>query len=141
MRGADGQREITHRGIVQRCYDDCVVVSFDQPAACAGCHAEGSCRMTGSAGREMEIDGRNDLKPGDEVLVHIKQSAGYRALAFGYLFPAVILLVAVPVLISAGFDEMAAGSGSLLLLLIYYSILYLFRKRIDRKFVFTLNKT
>jgi sigma-E factor negative regulatory protein RseC len=63
---------------------------------------------------------------------------GYAALVLGYLLPLVSVVITLIVLISLKFPELFAGLISLAILIPYYTVLYFFRNRINKKFTFTL---
>ena len=63
---------------------------------------------------------------------------GFTALILGYIFPIVPVMTILIVLISKDVSELVAGLSAVAVLIPYYIILFLFRKRINEKFTFTL---
>ena len=135
---SDPNKTLFHKGKVNKADNNSVLVEISTGTACSGCHAEGACGITGQTVKYVEVTGHFNVKPGDEVTVQVEQSAGYTALALGYLLPLVILIASLAVLTSFNVPELIAGCVSVLLLLPYFGILFLLRKRIDDKFTFTL---
>ncbi len=129
---------IDHEGIVRKVDNNSVVVSIKSSAACSGCHAEGSCNMSGQEEKIIDISGRYNVKPGDSVTVLMKQSMGYNALFLGYVLPVIIVLFTLILMVSLDAGELSSGLISLSTLLPYYLILFLFRSRINKIFTFTL---
>jgi len=129
---------INHEGIVQKIYDASVIVSISSSTACSGCHAEGSCNMAGKEEKIIEVTGRYDVHPGDRVTILMKQSMGYAALFLGYLLPLISVLTVLIILVAMEVPELPAGLISLGILIPYYIILFLFRRRVNEKFTFTL---
>jgi sigma-E factor negative regulatory protein RseC len=129
---------INHEGIVQKISDSSVSVVISSSTACSGCHAEGTCNMSGKEEKIIEVTGRYDVHPGDRVTVLMQQSMGYAALFLGYLLPLISVLITLIVLVVSGVSELTAGLLSLGILIPYYSILFLFKKRVNEKFTFTL---
>jgi sigma-E factor negative regulatory protein RseC len=129
---------IKHAGIVKVADNKSVFVSIISESACAGCHAEGSCNLSGSEEKTVEVKGNYNVKPGDKVTVLMKQSTGYAALFLGYLLPLISVVTTLIILISLDIPELEAGLLSLAILIPYYMILFLFRKRINEKFTFKL---
>jgi sigma-E factor negative regulatory protein RseC len=129
---------INHEGIVQKIKDKSVIVSISAVSACSGCHAEGSCTLSGKEEKIIEVSGIYNVKPGDKVIVLMKQSMGYAALTLGYLLPLISVITVLIILISIKVPELTAGISSLAILIPYYAILYFFRNRINEKFTFTL---
>lgn len=129
---------INHEGIVRTKEDNCVVVTIVSSSACSGCHAEGSCNMSGKEEKIIEVRGRYDVKPGDKVTILMKQSMGYAALLLGYLLPIIFVVVCLSILISLKVPELSSGLISVAILIPYYIILFFFRKTLNEKFTFTL---
>jgi sigma-E factor negative regulatory protein RseC len=129
---------INHEGIVQRKEDNKVFVAIISASACSGCHAEGSCTMSGKEEKIIEVSGHYNVKPGDQVTVLMKQSMGYAALFLGYVIPVIAVIAALIAFISLRLPELTSGLASLSILIPYYTILFFFRKTINEKFSFTL---
>jgi sigma-E factor negative regulatory protein RseC len=129
---------IDHDGIVQRIEDNKVTVIITASSACSGCHAEGSCSLSGNEEKIIEVRGKYNVKPGDHVTILMKQSMGYAALFLGYLLPLIIVVTLLITLISFKIPELASGLISIIILIPYYFIMFLFRKTINEKFKFTL---
>jgi sigma-E factor negative regulatory protein RseC len=138
MKSSEGTITINHEGIVQKADEKSVIVNITAFSACSGCHAEGSCTLSGKEEKIIEVTGKYDVKPGDTVTVLMKQSMGYAALLLGYVMPLISVITVLILLISFNIPELSAGLISIAVLIPYYIILYFFRKRINEKFTFTL---
>lgn len=138
MNSAKNSGIINHEGIVQRIDNTSVIVSISSSTACSGCHAEGSCNMSGKEEKIIEVTGRYDVRPGDRVTILMKQSMGYAALLLGYLLPLVAVVTVLIILVALEVPELPAGLLALGILIPYYIILFFFRKRVNEKFTFTL---
>jgi sigma-E factor negative regulatory protein RseC len=68
----------------------------------------------------------------------MQQSMGYIALFLGYILPGITVIALLITLISVKLPELTSGLISLGILIPYYSVLFFFRERIDKKFTFTL---
>lgn len=129
---------INHDGIVKENCGKSVIVTISTSSACSGCHAKGSCNTFGNEEKMIEVEGSYNVKPGDNVTVMMMQSMGYKALFLGYILPFFSVLATLITLISLNIRELTAGLVSLAVLIPYYFILALFRKKINEKFTFTL---
>jgi sigma-E factor negative regulatory protein RseC len=131
-------KNIEHEGIVREADEKSVTVLLSRLSACSGCHSEKSCGISGNTEKIVNIRGRFDLRPGDHVVVTMKQSLGYSALFIGYLMPLLIVLLFLIIFISLSVNELYAGIFSIGVLIPYYSGLFVYRKYIDKKFSFTI---
>jgi sigma-E factor negative regulatory protein RseC len=138
MTNSESAGIINHEGIVQRNEGNAVIVSISSASACSGCHAEGSCTMSGKEEKIIEVHGRYNVNPGDLVTILMKQSIGFAAIFLGYVLPFIIVITVLIVMISLKVPELLSGLTSIAILIPYYIILYLFRRRINAKFTFTL---
>lgn len=138
MNSSDNFRTINHEGIVQKSDDKSVIVSITSASACSGCHAEGSCNLSGKEEKIIEVKGHYNVKPGDPVTIVMKQSMGFSALLLGYILPLFSVVASLIILISLNVTELVAGLSSLAILIPYYIILFFFRKQVNQKFTFTL---
>jgi positive regulator of sigma E activity len=129
---------IEHEGIVKVSDGNSVTVLLTPIIACKGCHSEHSCGMSGNTEKEVTIQGNFNVRTGDQVVVTMKQSLGYSALAIGYLLPLLLVFVSLVVLLTFSVNELIAGLISVGVLIPYYSGLFLYRKYIDRGFSFNL---
>jgi sigma-E factor negative regulatory protein RseC len=138
MKDSSGKAVINHTGIVQKSDNESVTVLITSESACKGCHAEGSCNLSGREEKIVEVKGLYNVKIGDTVTVSMKQSSGFIALFLGYIMPLIIVLIFLILLGRAGYSELVTGLLSLSSLLPYYVVLFFMRDRINDKFVFSL---
>lgn len=133
-----GNPIIDHEGVVKHNSGSSVIVSISATSACSGCHARGSCSMLGAEEKIIDIEGIYNVSPGDIVTVLMEQSLGYSALVLGYIIPFILILTSLITFISLGLTELISGVLSLAALIPYYFALYIFRKKVNEKFTFTL---
>lgn len=129
---------IEHEGIISGNTGSSVLVSIITTSACSGCHAKKTCNMHDNETRLIEVKGKYDFRPGDQVNILMQQSMGFTALFYGYVLPFFILLGTLIISIAGGLKELTAGLTSLSVLIPYYGLIYLFRKKINEKFEFKL---
>lgn len=133
-----GSKTINHEGVVRQIGDGFVTVAITSVSACSGCHAEGSCPVSGTKEKIIDIRGHYNLKEGDHVTVQMAKSMGYTALVLVYLVPLAILITALATFLALEFKEVQAGIISLLSIFVYYISLLLCKKKINNKFAFSL---
>ena len=129
---------IEHAGIVQKSDNKSVTVIISSESACSGCHAEGFCSLSGKEDKIIDIPGRYNVEPGQNVIVLMKKSMGYSAVMLGYVVPFMLVITMVIILGSMSLPELITGLGSIAVLVPYYLLLWLFRKRINKNFRFTI---
>jgi sigma-E factor negative regulatory protein RseC len=138
MPRSDSFGTIDHEGIVQKKDSKSVSVIITAVSACSGCHAEGSCTLSGKEEKIIDIEGSYDVIPGDKVTILMKQSMGYAALLLGYVFPVIAVILVLILMISLKVPELYAGLSSIAILIPYYIVLFFSRNGINKKFTFTL---
>ena len=63
---------------------------------------------------------------------------GFTALFLGYVLPLLIVIACLLILTSIKVSELLSGLTSVAILIPYYLTLFLFRKRVNKKFSFRL---
>jgi sigma-E factor negative regulatory protein RseC len=138
MTVSESPNNINHDGIVLSNDGNNVTISISSASACSGCHAEGSCSLSGKEDKIIEVHGRYNVITGEPVTILMKQSMGFKALFLGYIFPGITVIVVLIILNSMNVSELLSGVISISMLLPYFTLLYIFRERINKKFTFTL---
>jgi len=96
--------------------------------------------MSEQSEKEIEIEcDTTRFRLGQSVEIRLQESMGFHALFLGYLFPFILLLSTM--ILSGMFttNEAVIGLASLAILIPYYLILLLFRKKIKKKFSYIVN--
>jgi sigma-E factor negative regulatory protein RseC len=138
MKNSVSRDVINHKGIVQGTSNNSVIVSIISATACSGCHAEGQCTLSGKQEKTIEVNGIYNVAIGESVTILMQKSMGFAALSYGYLLPLLLVVLMLIIFSSLGVQELASGLLSLAILIPYYIVLFLFRKKISKKFTFTL---
>jgi sigma-E factor negative regulatory protein RseC len=131
---------IIHPGIIESINEDKVFVKILSKSACSSCHAKEVCTIANV--EEKIIEAENDpggrWKPGDEVMVRMEESLGRKAVLIGYVLPLAVLLISIIVFLLLLKHQGLAALLSILMLVPYYFVLYLFRKRLRKEFIFRI---
>lgn len=138
MKKPDPDNTIQHEGIVKNVSNGSVTVGITSNPACSGCHADGICGISGKEEKVIDIKGKFNVSPGDTVTVVMEQATGYKAVVLSYLVPLILIISCLITLNLFSASELTAGLISILMLIPYFFFLYLFRKKINRSFTFTL---
>ena len=134
-------KTIQHKGYIEDITEEGARVKFISESACAACHAKGVCSAADMEDKEVLVEGIDkSLKVGDQVNITMSASQGSRAVLLGYVYPFFIFLISLLALNAVGMHELRAGLLSLSVLIPYYLAIYIFRDKINRKFVFSIDK-
>ncbi len=132
---------IDHEGVIEEIGKDNIRVRISSLSACATCHAKGACSTGDMEDKFIDVPSPGiDYQTGDMVRVSISRHHGFKAVAIGYIYPFILLMISLVSLNAAGVSELRSGLISLGLMIPYYLVIFLLRKHINRQFSFKLNK-
>lgn len=134
--------DICHEGIVRSVDGNRLTVEIVSKSMCASCHAKGACSASDMKIKEIDVvaEGNETYAAGEKVNLVISHGNGLKAVLFSYIFPLAILMFLLLYLQSAKVSEPVSalvGAGSVAA---YYFLLFLFRKKIDSKIHFRVEK-
>ena len=131
---------ISHKGRVVKVTPEFTTVEIVSQSACSACHASGLCGLSEYTKKAIEVPTRawDRYEPGQEVNVVLKASMGHKAVWLAYVAPLVVLLGVLLATLGLGAGELAAGLGALVGVALYYLFLWLFRNRLRREYIFTI---
>lgn len=132
---------IHHTGVIERITPDKVYVKILQQSACAGCHAKSVCNASESKDRIVEIETfGNAFQVNEEVELHGRSSLGYLAVLYAFVIPLLLLFAVIIICLEMNRSETVSALAGLAVLPVYYSVLYFFRDKLKKKFVFAMKK-
>ncbi len=132
---------INHNGIIEKIDGDTAYVRITQQSACSGCHAQSMCAASESKVKIIEVpDNSGKFTVNENVLLCGRSSLGLQAVLLAFILPLLIVVAAIVTGTSMQWEETTSGLTGLLLLVPYYCILYFFRDKLKRRFIFTLKK-
>ncbi len=130
---------IFHPGIIQEVRNNKILVRILAQSACSSCHAKGACGISEIEEKVIEINhDEGSWKPGQHVMVKMEQSAGHKAVFLGYIMPLIVLIVSIIVFIILLKNEGLAAVLSLMMLAGYYLVLFIFRDKLKKNFIFSI---
>jgi sigma-E factor negative regulatory protein RseC len=132
---------IKHKGFVKETTNNSLIVSIVNQSACSSCHANGACSVADFQEKEIEIPCLNPkYTPGQEVTVLFRESAGFKALFYGYVLPFLLVMLVLILIFESSGNEALAGLIALGILIPYYITLYFFRHYLKKVFKFELEE-
>lgn len=132
---------VTHKGKVIHLEGLDVRVMIESISACAACHAKGMCTLSDKEDKIIDIkvsaERAAKLNVGDEVMVAVSQQRGMQAVLLAYILPAIVVILSLILLLKL-LPEPIAILSALAVLGGYYYVLYLFRNKLNAKFVMSI---
>ena len=132
---------VTHKGKVIHLEGLDVRVMIESISACAACHAKGMCTLSDKEDKIIDIkvsaERAAKLNVGDEVMVAVSQQRGMQAVLLAYIWPAIVVILSLILLLKL-LPEPLAILSALAVLGVYYSVLDLFRNKLNAKFVMSI---
>ena len=132
---------IKHDGIVDSIEDGCIHVRIVQASACAACGAKSLCSAAESKEKIIDVFGADTTayQIGQRVMVEGAAAMGMKAVRLAFLFPLLLMVVAVTLAMGLTNGNEAIGAvAALLSLIIYFAVLFVCKKRLMREFTFTI---
>ena len=132
---------IKHDGIVDSIEDGCIHVRIVQASACAACGAKSLCSAAESKEKIVDVYGADvhAYQVGQRVMVEGAAAMGMKAVRLAFLFPLVLMIVAVALAMGLTDGNEAIGAvAALLSLTLYFAVLFACKKRLMSEFRFTI---
>ena len=139
------KERIEHEGRVIAVNKDYISVEIVNKSACAACHAKAVCGASDEAVKVIEIAQdfstlAGDYQVGETVNVIMSSAMGTQAIWLAYVVPLLVLMLSILVFSLCGAGELLMGLGSLGIVALYYLGLFLFRNKISKIFIFSIEK-
>ncbi len=131
---------VRYRGVVQGIGVSSLSVKIMKASSCASCSVKEHCSTVGSEEKIIEVDNvpcaAQCYKPGDEVWLVGADSMGRSAVLYGIVIPFLVLVVSLLVFSRLNISEPLMALGAFAMLVPYYSLLYVNKDKLKRKFSF-----
>lgn len=130
------EETVSHEGIVTQINEDEIQVKIIQESACAACHAKSACTVVDQAEKYLTVprpEGR-EIHLFQKVNVVMKVGQGNKAAVLAYLIPIVVLLAVLFLCLGLGLSEGLSALLGIAALIPYYTILYLRRDKLKKRF-------
>ena len=134
------ESKIKHEGIVQFVSPDKIIVRIEQLSACAGCHAKQACTVADKKDKLIEIfESGKKFHINEKVIVEGSTSSGLLAVLYAFVFP-LVLMFFVLFFTKGIFREVQLVWVSLSTITLYYLVLFFFRNKMKKRFIFQIKK-
>ncbi|MGN0189064.1 MAG: SoxR reducing system RseC family protein [Candidatus Cryptobacteroides sp.] len=135
-------KDISHTGKIIEITPEFTTVEIVSSSACSSCHAKGLCGMSEDKVKTIMVptDPYASYSEGDEVYVMLKKTMGLKAVWISYVIPLAILMILILSLSAVTVHEVYAGLGAVAGVALYYLVIYLFRDKLSKDFVFYIKE-
>ena len=135
-------KDISHTGKITGITPEFTTVEIVSSSACSSCHAKGLCGMSEDKIKTIMVptDPYASYSVGDEVNVLLKKTMGLKAVWISYVIPLAILMILILSLSAVTVHEVYAGLGAVAGVALYYFVIYLFRDKLSKDFVFYIKE-
>lgn len=138
-------KRIEHEGKVLAVDKSFISVEIVNKSACAACHAKAVCGASDEAVKVVEVAQdfstlAADYQVGETVNVVMSPAMGTQAVWIAYVIPLIVLMASILVFSLCGAGELTMGVGSLGIVALYYFGVFLFRNKISKIFIFSIEK-
>ena len=135
-------KDISHTGKITGITPEFTTVEIVSSSACSSCHAKGLCGMSEDKIKTIMVptDPCASYSVGDEVNVLLKKTMGLKAVWISYVIPLAILMILILSLSAVTVHEVYAGLGAVAGVALYYLVIYLFRDKLSKDFVFYIKE-
>ncbi len=125
------ETEISHFGTIESIINKTINIRIVSSASCVSCSSKSSCSAGDMEEKIVEVALTDDMnyKVGDTVRVVLNQSVGLKAVMLGYIYPFLVMFVSLIIMVNITDNQGLAGLIALGMLVPYYSILYITRRR------------
>lgn len=134
---------IEHSGVVESVEGSTVRVRIVAGSACGSCKARSACGMSEAQEKIVEVltPDAASYAAGDAVRVGVFRHAAGVAVALGYVGALAVLLAVLAGGIAAfGWSEGESALAAVGGVVLYYALLWVFRRRIENTIHFTITK-
>ena len=131
---------IRHQGVVESIEGNHIQVRISQVSACTLCNAKGYCSASEAKEKIInvaDIDATK-YKKGDIVWIIGQSSVGRLAVLLAFILPFLVVVISLSFFLMLWSNELVASLLALLLLIPYYGLLWLKRKRLAKKVSFAI---
>ena len=130
-----------HAGFISKINSDSVIVILEQNIHCESCHVKGTCGVSESSTKEIEVPNSSAFfKINERVDVILKKTLGLKAVFWAYVFPFILMFFTL-IIASSFLKEWLAGLLSLFILIPYYLMLYFLKNTLKSSFKMSILKT
>ena len=135
------ENHILHKGIIKEIHADSIDVMITSEPACSSCKTKHLCGVADSTVKIVTVPKpQQQFESGEHVEVFMNQSLGTLAVLYSYILPFVFMIAIMIAEYYSGVSEPLIGLSVVVFLAVYFFSLFVLRKKLKRKFTFSIKK-
>ena len=137
------KRTLRHCGVITSIDGNRIRVRCARLSACDTCSAVESCRQTRGKSFDVDVTDSNAATRsiGERVTIETSAGNGRYAVLLGFVLPLAAFAATLLLARGNGLSDVMSAAFSLTVCVVYYALLFLFRKALDKRFVFRIADT
>lgn len=130
--------EVSHTGRIISINQYVTEVEIVRASACGDCHARKLCGFSEDEKKIVPVptNAFDMYNVGDVVEICTKLSMGMKAVWICYVIPLIVLMAVICALTYFGMQELTVGLSAIAAVVLYYALIFCFRKKLNNEFVF-----
>ncbi|MGL5683554.1 MAG: SoxR reducing system RseC family protein [Marinifilaceae bacterium] len=136
--------KIYHNGTISTITDNKIDILIETKAACSGCHAKDACGISSEMKNKIitiQPPIGHSYKVGESVVIEGRLSDGLYSVLLAYILPTLLIILTLVIATLLKISEIYAAFYSLLIIALYFTALFLLKKRIGKRIDFKITKT
>lgn len=133
---------IEHKALIHSINAEKIIAKVITESACISCQLKKICNISDLKEKDIEITRtiKNvNVEIGDKVTVYLARRLGLKAVGLSYVLPFFFMFILLVIMLQlTNNNELLSGVVALSILPVYYIILYLFNKKISKKYQFKI---
>lgn len=133
---------IKHAGVIRAINGATAEVEIESSSACTACKARSMCNASESKVKMIsaQIAAGEAFELGQQVEVVGEERMGLVAVLLAYVLPLLLMLSILIVAKRVGASDAQGGLAALGALIPYYIVIYLLRRELNKKIIFTIEQ-
>ncbi|MCW3805587.1 SoxR reducing system RseC family protein [Plebeiibacterium marinum] len=135
-------RLVEHTGYIEEVCPNQIKVRIISESACASCHAKGACTAADMKEKIIDAYSKDPSKyqAGQKVIIQGEKSLGLKASLLAYIFPFILVFIALFITYELTQNEGIAGISSLAVLVPYFIVIKMVSPRLKKSFSFKIKE-
>lgn len=130
---------IEHEAVITKNEDGKLFAEVVTNSSCDSCQLRTFCSVP-NTDKKVEVNNKINYKVGQKVTVFLPEKNALQAVLWGYVYPLILVVVSLFILVGITSNEGLSALISLGILVPYYFVLYILRKKFKKKYLFKIKE-